>query len=293
MNYYQLPSLSALSDFVTVAEHEAIKMLIVNHPKAQAAISLFGAHVLSFKPTDKPEMLWMSSQSFYDAKIPFRGGVPLCWPWFGRINQPAHGFARTSEWRLVEHKESEQGVIICLGLTDNEQTRAIWPHAFSLKLFVEVGERLKISLEITNTDSQAWQWSGALHTYLNLSHIDQASVTQMGERYLDSLQAGIECTGGSELAINQSIDRVYTQPNDCVKIQDKGFERTIHVENSGHNAAVIWNPGADIAKGMVDMPDDGYQTMLCVESTRHATSLDKGLLIEPNQVQRLTTEIFA
>ncbi|MCV5803614.1 D-hexose-6-phosphate mutarotase, partial [Escherichia coli] len=84
-----------------------------------------------------------------------RGGIPVCWPWFGRIAAPAHGFARTSEWELVEHRENENGVIVELALFPTEETHQIWPHMFDARLLVEVGDELKVTLKVLNIDDEA------------------------------------------------------------------------------------------------------------------------------------------
>ena len=82
---------------------------IENHYSA-IVLSLFGGHLLSFTPKkDQRERLWVSPRAQFDKRKPIRGGIPVCWPWFGRIAAPAHGFARTAEWELVEHRPRVSG----------------------------------------------------------------------------------------------------------------------------------------------------------------------------------------
>ncbi|CAK2017823.1 D-hexose-6-phosphate mutarotase [Vibrio crassostreae] len=285
------PALAVLSDNVTIVEHEGVKLVRVIHDKANAAISLFGGHVVSFQPQGQEDLIWMSQQAKFDGKTALRGGIPVCWPWFGRIAAPAHGFARSSEWQLVEHRESEAGVIVSLGLKPSEETLAVWPHQFDARLNVEIGEQLKVTLDVKNTDSQPWTFSGALHTYLNVADIHNTTTTGMGAKYIDSLQGGKICQGGDELVLTDTIDRVYTQPEAQIFVADKKLDRTLTVENHGHNSAVLWNPWAEGAAGMGDMQDDGYLTMLCVESTLHAPSLEAGKTLQPGENHQLITVI--
>ncbi|MBT9240398.1 D-hexose-6-phosphate mutarotase [Vibrio splendidus] len=291
MDLSTLPTLTVLSDNVTIVEHEGVKLVRVIHDKANAAISLFGGHVVSFQPQGQQDLIWMSQQAKFDGKTALRGGIPVCWPWFGRIAAPAHGFARSSEWQLVEHRESEAGVIVSLGLKPNEETLAVWPHQFDARLNVEIGDQLKVTLDVKNTDSQPWTFSGALHTYLNVGDIHNTTTTGMGAEYIDSLQGGKICKGGSELVLTDTIDRVYTQPEAQIFVADKNLERTLTVENHGHNSAVLWNPWAEGATAMGDMQDDGYLTMMCVESTLHAPSLEAGKTLQPGENHQLITVI--
>lgn len=293
MDLSTLPALAVLSDNVTIVEHEGVKLVRVIHDKANAAISLFGGHVVSFQPQGQEDLIWMSQQAKFDGKTALRGGIPVCWPWFGRIAAPAHGFARSSEWQLVEHRESEAGVIVSLGLKPSEETLAVWPHQFDARLNVEIGDELKVTLDVKNTDSQPWTFSGALHTYLNVGNIHNTTTTGMGAEYIDSLQGGKICQGGSELVLTDTIDRVYTQPEAQIYIADKKLDRTLTVENHGHNSAVLWNPWAEGAASMGDMQDDGYLTMLCVESTLHAPSLEAGKTLRPGENHQLITVIAA
>ncbi|MFA0407737.1 D-hexose-6-phosphate mutarotase [Vibrio splendidus] len=291
MDLSTLPTLTVLSDNVTIVEHEGVKLVRVIHDKANAAISLFGGHVVSFQPQGQQDLIWMSQQAKFDGKTALRGGIPVCWPWFGRIAAPAHGFARSSEWQLVEHRESETGVIVSLGLKPNEETLAVWPHQFDARLNVEIGDQLKVTLDVKNTDSQPWTFSGALHTYLNVGDIHNTTTTGMGAEYIDSLQGGKICQGGSELVLTDTIDRVYTQPEAQIFVADKNLVRTLTVENHGHNSAVLWNPWAEGATAMGDMQDDGYLTMMCVESTLHAPSLEAGKTLQPGESHQLITVI--
>ncbi|MEF1290797.1 D-hexose-6-phosphate mutarotase, partial [Vibrio sp. M260118] len=286
-----LPALTVLSDNVTIVEIDQVKVIRVIHEKATAGIALNGGHVISFKPQGQEDLIWMSEQAIFDGKAALRGGIPVCWPWFGRIAAPAHGFARTSEWTLLEHRENEKGVIIELGLLPNEQTLAVWPHQFQAHLLVEIGDELKVTLDVTNTDEQPWTFSGALHTYLNVTDIHTTKTTGMGAEYIDSLLDEKVCQGGKELVLTDTIDRVYTKPEAVINVADG--TRTISVENQGHNSAVLWNPWAEGAKGMADMQDDGYKTMLCVESTLHAPSIEAGKTLQPGESHQLITTIFA
>ena len=77
-----------------------LRVLKVSNEAAEAVIALHGAHVLSYKPAGEREVLWLSQESWHEAGKPIRGGIPVCWPWFGPAKEPAHGVARITEWAL-------------------------------------------------------------------------------------------------------------------------------------------------------------------------------------------------
>ena len=84
---------------------EFVSIEIAN-AKAKAKICTYGAHIMEFTPAGQLPLLWMSKSSWFEAGKPIRGGVPLCWPWFGAgasPELPAHGFARLSPWLSLIH----------------------------------------------------------------------------------------------------------------------------------------------------------------------------------------------
>ncbi|MBD1559313.1 D-hexose-6-phosphate mutarotase [Vibrio sp. S9_S30] len=291
MELSSLPALTVLSDNITIVEYQGLKIVRVTHEKATAGISLHGGHVVSFKPTGQQDLIWMSKEANFDGKAALRGGVPVCWPWFGRIATPAHGFARISQWELIEHRENTEGVIVSLGLKASEDTLAVWNHQFEAILNVEISDDLTITLDVRNTDTTEWTFSGALHTYLNVGSIHDTETTGMGAEFIDGLNANQMTQGGHTLTLTESIDRVYTQPEEQIKVADNFFNRTLIVENQGHNSAVLWNPWKDGAEGMSDMQNDGYLTMLCVESTLHAPTLEEGKTLQPGESHQLATKL--
>src|ERR1700682_1273142 len=77
---------------------------VITTPLASAEIYLHGAHVTRYQSAGQKPMLWRSAQSLYQADKAIRGGVPICFPWFGpragEPTSPIHGFARIKEWQV-------------------------------------------------------------------------------------------------------------------------------------------------------------------------------------------------
>lgn len=287
MDLRNLPTINALSDAVTVCEYNGVKIIRVIHNTVEAGISLHGGHLIWFKPANQDDVIWLSEEAIIDPTKAIRGGIPVCWPWFGKAGTPSHGFARNSQWAIKEHRENETGVIVALGLQDSDATREIWPHKFELTITFELGESLKVSLTSTNTDDHAWSYGGALHTYFDIADITKAHLTGMGAPYIDGVQGGVQAEGGNALLITQEVDRVYTAPEAIIAIHDTPRQRQILVENQGHNAAVIWNPWQALCENMADMATNSFETMVCVESTIHG----EGVTLAPNESHTLSTTV--
>ncbi|MGY6040645.1 D-hexose-6-phosphate mutarotase [Aeromonas sp. AE23HZ002T15] len=288
-----MQSIRPLTAHCKLANNAAgLPVLTINNDSARAEISLFGAHVLSYQRHGEPDSLWLSDKAVLDGSKPIRGGIPLCWPWFGpspaRVGQgkPAHGFARTTLWMLDGVSDHEDGTLVHLSLRDSEATRALWPHAFELELDVLVGKELSLVLTTRNTGSSPIVYNAALHTYLQISAPEAVSVSGLGEPYLDKLSGQDERQQGV-VTLSGAMDRIYRQPEPVVRVQDG--ERTTQVISGNHDSVVVWTPWLEGASAMADMSDDGYRTMLCVEA---AITADAGVTIAPDEEHSFSTVII-
>ncbi|MBW3691786.1 MULTISPECIES: D-hexose-6-phosphate mutarotase [Aeromonas] len=282
-----------LTAHCTLSHHPAGQpLLTIDNGYAKAEISLFGAHVLSYQRHDEPASIWLSDKAVLDGSKPIRGGIPLCWPWFGpapaRVGsgKPSHGFARTSLWTLDGVSDHGDGTLVHLSLRDNEATRQLWPHAFELELDVLVGKELALVLTTRNTGKEPLVYGGALHTYLQISAPEAVSVSGLGEPYADKL-TGQNGQQQGALTLNGPLDRVYWQPDAQVSIQDG--ERQTRVVSGNHDSVVVWTPWLEGASAMADMSDDGYRTMLCVEA---AIANEAGVTVAPDEEHSFSTVII-
>lgn len=60
-----------------------LEALRIETPLATAEVSLFGGQVLSWAPAGQEDVFWLSPLRA-ELPTPIRGGVPVCWPYFGR-----------------------------------------------------------------------------------------------------------------------------------------------------------------------------------------------------------------
>lgn len=236
----------------------------------EAEVALNGGQVLSFRHAGEPPVLWVSRQAQYAAGKPVRGGVPVCWPWFGPhpddAARPAHGFARTQLWEVLERGESDGGVFLRLGLADSPPTRALWPHPFRLELTVSVGARLDIALAAHNPGPQPYRFGGALHSYFTVGDVAQIQILGLeGASYLDQLTGATHAQAGP-ITVAAEVDRVYRDTAATCAIDDPGLGRRITVAKAGSRSTVVWNPWAEKARRLSDLGDDEYPQFVCVET---------------------------
>jgi glucose-6-phosphate 1-epimerase len=241
----------------------------IQTPWASARVALQGAQVLAWQPSAAAPVLWVSKAAVFEAGKPVRGGVPVCWPWFGaKDGASAHGFVRTRHWTVRETRlADDQSVLLCLGLSDDASTRTLWNHAFDLELQVSVGRTLTLQLITRNTGTEPFDITEALHTYFAVGDIGQTTVQGLdGTTYLDKVANLAQAQQSGPVSFSGETDRVYLNTTaDCV-IQDRANKRSIHVAKTGSGATVVWNPWSEREKAFADMAAGEYQQMLCVET---------------------------
>ena len=262
----------------------------------RARIALFGGHVLSWRTADGIERLYLSPDALFDQASPIRGGVPICFPQFNtRGPLPKHGIARVLPWQADagvragtpgSSTEADtapaQTDSVRLRLRDSDRTRRWWPQAFEAAVTVTLAPgQLRIALDVHNSDSVPWSFTVALHSYLRVEAIEQVHLAGLQNHpYWDALtneEAKEEAAG---IAFDGPFDRVYRSITESDRFEVREPRGTLALTQSASlTEAVVWNPGAALSATLTDLPDDGYQTMLCVEAAR----VDAPVLLAPGQ----------
>ena len=244
-------------------------------------VSLYGAHVLSYRPTGHMPVLFVSQNSLFEPGKPIRGGIPICWPWFGPNPDPSlplHGFARILPWSLQATEYTAESTELRLTLSDSEQTRRYWPFAFDLCLRVWLDQRLNLALTTFNRDTRPFTLTQAFHPYLRVRQIMDATVRGLDQApYLDRLTRQRSTQEGA-LNIRAETDRIYTPPAPECVLHDPGIGRAVAMAFTGTPELVVWNPWIDKARAMPDFGDDEYTRMICLEP---ANTAEQPLTLEP------------
>jgi glucose-6-phosphate 1-epimerase len=298
MTLDNLNAAHAIPDQLTfIAGPGGLPLIEVHNAHASAQVSLYGGQVLRLRPhTASADLLFVSERARYQVGTAIRGGIPVCWPWFGAdpegLGRPNHGFARTRLWSVAGTTALPDGATqITLALTDTPDTRAIWPHPFRLELEIIVGPSLRLALLTRNTGGQPFTTTQALHSYLAVGELARTAVAGLdGCPYFDKA-AGTPGALRQQLGavtFTAEVDRIYTDAPAALRVQVGAGQRTLRIRSEGSRSAVVWNPGATLAAGMADLADDEYQRFVCVETANVA---DDAVTVPPGGEHRLVAEI--
>lgn len=277
-----------LPDTVKLREMKpGFPVLDVSHPRCSGSVALLGAHVMEWTPAGHQPVLFMSADAVYEEGQPIRGGIPVCWPWFGgREGLPGHGFARLRFWELVRAVDSVEGVELKFSLHGTGDLG--WPHAFALILTVKMGETLAVALEMKHLGQSSVEITAALHTYLGVGAIEQTIVEGLADTpYLDSLDEHRVMHQEGAVIFDREVDRIYLSDG-IVQVVDRVWKRTLEIGKSGSRATVVWNPWIEKSRRLADLPDDAYHHFLCIEA---ANTGDDVITLEPQGSHLLQQEI--
>ena len=285
----------ALADalsFIEATDFQGNKLAIarIQNRHASADIALQGAHILTYEPENEAPVVWLSPQAKFLPGKAIRGGIPLCWPWFGNheteSSYPAHGFARNLEWNVIASDTLDDGSTrLVFELQSNDTARLQWHHEYHLRYVVTVGRTLAVELVTKNIGNNSFTISEALHTYLVVGDIDHVVVKGLaGTEFIDKVDGFKRKTQTGDIKVTQEVDRVYLNTiKDCV-VEDSKLNRRIRVSKAGSQSTVVWNPWTEKSRQMGDLGTEGYSGFICVES---ANAADNAVILTPNESHTL------
>ncbi len=258
--------------------------LDIENAHATASVSLLGGQVLSFKPKHEPrERLFISDAARWDGSKPIRGGVPVCWPWFGAHREnatyPAHGFVRTRNWTLVTHEDLADCTRLVLEPSDT--THPGFSGTAALTLEVLIGTELVINLHTRNTGTAPCRLTLALHTYFSVSDVRDCTLNGLAGTYSDKTRDWATLQTPAPYRFTEETDRIHLHAAPQLDIVEPHC--ATRVRSAGHDSIVVWNPWATGVGAFADMSSEGWMRMLCVE-----TASTQGLELAPEQTHTLT-----
>ena len=266
---------SSLLDTAFLLEHPAGSTVRVAH---------HGAHVVSWTDTTGRERLYLSRETHTGPSASIRGGIPVIFPQFGVGPLPKHGFVRTRDWSVIAHRPAS----VSLRISDDETSRALWPHRWTLELHVELGEALTVRMVARNTGDSPFDFTAALHNYFLVDDVATAAVRGLASvpyhdktkpAMITSSTRGVTSVQRDELlTVDGEMDRVYVGGPRSVAIENAVGSSATQITADGFGDWVVWNPGREGAGALGDMPADDYRRMLCVEAAR----VESPVRLEPN-----------
>ncbi len=259
--------------------------LVIQNSLGRAHLYLHGATLTHFEPVGHKPVIFVSRQAVYEDTKPIRGGVPICWPWFGphpsdKAKAP-HGYARLSEWHVASTKALPDG--------STRVTLATKLDIAELVFEVTVGKSLTMKLTTRNTTAGPITVTEALHTYLSIGDIHQISVEGLaGADCVDRLTDARTKQDAAPIRIDREVDRTFLNTIATTTLIDPVFNRKIAISKRGSNSTVVWNPWIDKSKAMSDLADDEYHGFVCIET---ANALENGVTIPPGQTHEIEANV--
>ena len=268
----------AISGVLSFNESEAgLLRARITTPACTAELYLQGAHLTAWQPAGHGPVLFLSEQSNFAAGTAIRGGVPIIFPWFGprsgsvedpRNDGPSHGFARLEQWSVAFAALSGDVLHLTLTLSPTESSRELGFDHFQVALEFIFGETLIMRLTVLNEAHDPLRFEEAFHTYFTVGDAAQVRLTGLGgSEYIDKTDQLLrKVQSEAVLTLSSETDRLYLNTTSEVAIEDPTLRRRITVTKQGSNTTVIWNPWAEVSARLVDMADEGWRRMTCIET---------------------------
>ncbi|NWL79475.1 D-hexose-6-phosphate mutarotase [Pseudomonas taiwanensis] len=271
---------------------------------AELLVAQQGAQVLSYQPHGEEPVIWLSGEAAYSKGQAVRGGVPVCWPWFGDLRRnpaevqgmheggpicPAHGLVRERDWQLLGIDSDGPAVRLEFALDTRAEPLPGWPHAAELKLSIVLDEQLQLTLSSRNTDDAPLALSQALHSYFAVSDVREVEVEGLGGcRYIETLENWQLRQQDGNIAFTGETDRIYLETPSRMAILDRAWKRRIQLDVENSASAVVWNPWTDKARRLSQFADDAWPGMLCIETAR---VMNDCVVLKPGEEQKMTVRI--
>ncbi|MEO7107259.1 MAG: D-hexose-6-phosphate mutarotase [Rhodoferax sp.] len=270
-----------------------------------AIVALHGAQILSWHPKGHRDVFWLSTLS-EPAPAAIRGGVPVCWPWFGKQGMPQggmqHGPVRNRPWDVISVQDDSAEVISltlapCRATTPDDPL-ARFARQLQLTMRIDLQETLTQTLETRNSGMQPFVLTQALHNYFAVQDALQVHVAELaGLHYIDKLATSEQQTlpiQQGPFTLHENCDRIYqqhaTSPTHRYTLDDRAWQRRIHITTQGCQSLVVWNPGQAQARTMADVPDDQWQNFLCLEAANAGSDV---VTLAPGEQHQLIQTLAA
>jgi len=289
---------------VSFFKRDELSGIKIQNSHAEAEIFIQGAQLTHFQASGKQATIWCSRSARFKKHSAVRGGIPLCWPWFGDLNKNpervkasmlptavnAHGFARNLQWELKEISEpSPSETIVKMALSSNEYTQSLFPHAFQLVVEFSISDQLCIHFLVINTGKESFSYTAALHSYFAIGDITQSTVSGFDQGvYIDALDHWQQKIQEGCINVDGEVDRIYLDTPDTCRIQCAQKNRLVQLDTVGSRSTVIWNPWIDKSKRLSDFDKTEYKEMLCIET---ANALQDYVTLKPGKERNLTLKL--
>lgn len=242
-----------------------IPVIRLRYADQECVVSLYGAHLLHY--FDGVEnRLWLSELAQWQDGAAIRGGIPICWPWFGPYPQhlcptstamPNHGLVRTRLWQLLHSDDHASGCQVRLSITVEDIPWSSAP--VTLNYDVSLTEHgLTVRLESLQPCLQ----QAALHSYFPVKILADTSVSGLPIDYIDKVSQATMTDPHGYCHFHGEVDRIYPAVANQLWVHSG---RSWAIQQQGQDASVVWNPA--MSKGLTTKDIAQYwPDFICVET---------------------------
>ncbi len=187
------------------------------------SVNSLGAELVSLK-SSTTELLWQGDKSIW-ARF-----APVLFPIVGKLkdnefthngtvyNLPQHGFARDSEFVLIEESEN----VLEFELTANEDTLLIYPFHFSLRIRYELQTNgVDLKYLVFNPDNKELLFSLGAHPGFNCKRVEGESLEDFYIEFENKKELVLEKLSNGLLSGQTSVLKL---ENSCLKLNSQLFE---------------------------------------------------------------------
>lgn len=269
-----MPAIIHLDGFAHLTDLPCVQL---SFGTSSAVISLYGGQVLSYRVNDA-EQLWLSPTTSWQQQQPIRGGIPICWPWFGPAAtelrdqvtagtaMPNHGLVRNRMWQHLADEYCADHSLLVLGIT---VTDVPWQQApVQLQCRYQLDRRgLHIHLHADGIRQQ----QAALHSYFAVADVQTCVVTPLPEKCWDKVTGGQH---NQPIDFSTETDRIYYGTEAQLTLLRPA---PLPLSQRGHDASIVWNPGPVKGAAAGDIGPQQWHRFVCVETARLSLDDDKPL----------------
>ncbi len=271
----------------------------VTLPAAEAIIYLQGAHLAHWQPAGFEPVLFLSEKSQFVPGKAIRGGIPICFPWFGPRSDggpgPSHGFARTQPWELAfaalmpDAREGDR-LQMTFVLGPDPVSEGLGFYDFRVAYELLIGRDLTLKLTVANFGDGPLRFEEALHTYFRVGEIHQATITGLANTtYLDKRDnAERKTTPRRPLQLVDWTDCVFPANTAATNLNDVKNGRLIRNEKRNSATTVVWNPWQEGAAALSDLGSDEWHHFLAIETANTGTD---AITLAPGQTHTMQARI--
>ena len=285
-----LDAINAVPDLRVSSQEQALPTIHSSNSWGESRVLLQGAQLLEWAPHGQTPAVWLSPNAKWSPDKSPRGGVPICWPWFGphetKEDYPPHGIVRAASWQLIkanlfETVGHELHFRWVPGLSHNDY----WPFNTPLDLRYTLGDSCEIELITRNDSPTTVTMTEALHTYLGVGDVREVTIRGLEDfEYLDKVNDNRRQHQSGPITISGETDRVYLSTQSDCFIEDPLLKRIIRIEKRGSQSTIVWNPWEEKARRLGDLGETDFLRMVCVESGNVA---ENRITLKPGEEHRL------